>query len=88
MPSALNPMPTTKPGFMTRDEAIDRYLARSGLDAGNVDWYVVFGTFKLAGILQQIFIRWHRGQTQDDRFARYGEGAARLIQLAIERRRH
>ncbi len=89
MPSALNPMPTTQPGFMTRQEAIDRYLSRAGGDAdgGNVDWYVVFGTFKLAGILQQIYIRWHRGQTRDERFARYGEAAARLIQLADERRR-
>jgi aminoglycoside phosphotransferase (APT) family kinase protein len=88
MPSALNPMPTTQPGFMTRREAIDRYLSRSGRDTEDVDWYVVFGTFKLAVILQQIYIRWHRGQTRDERFAPYGEGAARLIQLADERRRH
>ncbi len=87
MPSALNPMPTTQPGFMTRREAIDRYRSRAGADASDVDWYVVFGTFKLAGILQQIYIRWHRGQTRDERFAQYGEGAARLIQLADERRR-
>lgn len=88
MPSALNPMPTTLPGFMSRDEAIARYAERSGVDASDVDWYVVFGTFKLAGVLQQIFIRWHRGQTEDDRFAPYGEAAARLIELADERRRH
>ncbi len=88
MPSSLNPMPTTQPGFMTRAEAIDRYLSRAGIEAGDVDWYVVFGTFKLAVILQQIYIRWHRGQTQDERFAGYGDGAARLIQLAGERRRH
>ena len=87
MPSALNPMPTAQPGFMTRQEAIDRYLSRANVD-GDVDWYVVFGTFELAAILQQIFIRWHRGQTQDERFAGYGEAAARLIQLADERRRH
>ncbi len=87
MPSALNPMPTTQPGFMPRREAIDRYLDRSNLGGEHVDWYVVFGTFKLAGILQQIYIRWHRGQTRDERFARYGEGAARLIELADERRR-
>jgi aminoglycoside phosphotransferase (APT) family kinase protein len=87
MPSALNPMPTTRPGFMSRDAAISRYVERSGIEVTDVDWYVVFGTFKLAAVLQQIFIRWHRGQTGDDRFARYGEGAARLIQLADERRR-
>jgi aminoglycoside phosphotransferase (APT) family kinase protein len=88
MPSALNPMPTTRPGFMTRSDAIARYLDHSGLDVDDIGWYVVFGTFKLAAVLQQIYIRWHRGQTQDQRFARYGEGAARLIQLADERRRN
>ncbi len=88
MPSTLNPMPTTLPGFMTRDAAIERYASKSGTDVDDVAWYVVFGTFKLAAVLQQIFIRWHRGQTEDDRFAGYGDGAARLIQLADERRRH
>lgn len=88
MPSALNPMPTTQPGFMTRRTAIDRYLSRAGVDGEHVDWYVVFGTFKLAGVLQQIYIRWHRGQTEDERFAGYGDAAARLIELADERRRH
>lgn len=86
MPAALNPMPTVTPGFMTRAEAIQRYAGRSGRDLSQVDWYVVFGSFKLAVVIQQIYIRWLRGQTKDDRFAVMGEGARRLFELAAERR--
>jgi hypothetical protein len=45
----------------------------------------VFGTWKLGVVLQQIFIRWHRGQTHDERFAAMGEGAKRLFELAAAR---
>ncbi len=83
---ALNPMPTRVSGFMTRSQAILRYGARSGRDVSGMDWYVVFGTFKMGVILQQIYIRWLRGQTRDDRFATMGEDAARLFELAAARR--
>ena len=86
VPASLHPMPTHAPGFMSRRQAIDRYASRSGRSLDSVDWYVVFGTFKLAVVLQQIFIRWHRGQTKDERFAAYGEGASRLLELADARR--
>jgi aminoglycoside phosphotransferase (APT) family kinase protein len=85
MPASLNPMPTTAPGFMTRAQALERYGARTGRDISGFDWYLVFGTWKLAVVLQQIFIRWLRGQTKDARFARMGDGAARLFELAAER---
>jgi aminoglycoside phosphotransferase (APT) family kinase protein len=83
----LNPMPTGNPGFMTRSEAIARYGEKSERDMSDIDWYVVFGTFKMAAVIQQIYIRWLRGQTKDQRFAVMGEGAHRLIELAATRRR-
>lgn len=86
MAPGLNPMPTGTPGFMTRSEAIARYGERSGRDLADIDWYVVFGTFKMAGVIQQIYIRWLRGQTKDERFSVMGEGARRLIELAAKRR--
>ncbi len=85
-PAHLNPMPTTAPGFMQRTDAIERYAARSGRDLSGFAWYLVFGTFKMAVILQQIHIRWRRGQTDDQRFAELGKAARRLIELAAERR--
>jgi aminoglycoside phosphotransferase (APT) family kinase protein len=85
-PSSLNTMPTFTPGWMPRREAIERYGLRSGFDLTDVDWYVVFGTFKLGVVLQQIYIRWLRGQTADERFSEMGEGARQLLELAADRR--
>jgi aminoglycoside phosphotransferase (APT) family kinase protein len=81
-----NPMPTQSEGFMTRDEAVKRYGARSGRDTGSVPYYFVFGTFKMGVVLQQIYVRFQRGQTQDERFAGLGQAAQALFQLAAERR--
>jgi aminoglycoside phosphotransferase (APT) family kinase protein len=85
-PTALSPMPTQVPGWLSRDEAVAVYGKRSGRDLEKVDWYVVFGTWKLAIVLQQIYIRWLRGQTRDDRFQPLGEGARALFRLASSRR--
>ncbi len=86
-PSSLNPMPTAAPGWLRRSEALERYAATSGREMANIEWYIVFGTWKLAVVLQQIYIRWLKGQTRDERFAALGAGAERLFELAAERRR-
>lgn len=85
-PGSLSMMPTQAPGWMSRKDAVARYFARSGRDIAGVDWYLVFGSWKLAIILQQIYIRWLRGQTQDERFATLDEGARHLFGLAAARR--
>ncbi|HSL26608.1 MAG TPA: phosphotransferase family protein [Acidimicrobiia bacterium] len=85
VPATLNPMPTTVPGFLTRAQALERYGRRTGRQLDGFDWYLVFGTWKLAVVLQQIFIRWLRGQTRDTRFADMGDAAKRLFELAVQR---
>ncbi len=81
----LDPMPTHTPGFLSRSQAITRYGVKSGRDVSGMGWYVVFGTFKMGVILQQIYIRWLKGQTRDERFATMGDDAARLFELAADR---
>jgi aminoglycoside phosphotransferase (APT) family kinase protein len=81
-----NPMPTQTVGFMTRQEAAARYGERSGCDVSAIPYYVVFGTFKMGVVLQQIYFRYHQGQTRDERFAGLGRLAAGLYQLAADRR--
>lgn len=76
---AVMPTVTTTPGFMTRKDLIDRYAESSGRDLSEMHWYVIFGYFKLAGILQQIYARWKNGQTTDERFATFGERVRTLI---------
>jgi aminoglycoside phosphotransferase (APT) family kinase protein len=80
---AVMPTVTVTPGFMTRRDLIDRYAEESGRDLSEMHWYVVFGYFKLAAILQQIYARWKGGQTKDERFAEFG-GRVRTLLLHAE----
>ncbi|MEC9368715.1 MAG: phosphotransferase family protein [Pseudomonadota bacterium] len=73
-------MPTWSPGFPTRDDVVERYARTTGFDCSDVLWYHVFGVFKIAVILQQIYIRYLRGQTQDARFAVFGRRVAGLAE--------
>jgi aminoglycoside phosphotransferase (APT) family kinase protein len=84
--AASNPMPTQAEGFMTREQAAARYAERSGGDVAALNYYVCFGTFKMAVVLQQIYVRYHRGQTRDERFKGLGDAAEALFRLAAERR--
>jgi hypothetical protein len=43
----------------------------------------VFSIFKLAAIIQQIFIRYLRGQTTDPRFADFGSRVQTLVHKAL-----
>ncbi len=71
--------PAADQGFLTRAEFLERYAAQTGRDLSGLVWYEVLGVFKLAVILQQIYARYHAGQTADERFARLGEQAQSLI---------
>ena len=75
-------MPTDRPGFSRRAEIARRYGERTGFDMSRLVWYQVFGAFKIAVIVQQIYIRYLRGQTQDERFAIMGRRVQALIAKA------
>lgn len=84
--TGLAPMPSQVPGFLTREEALQRYAERSGRDVSRINWYIVFGTYKVGVVLQQIYHRYHIGATKDERFAMFGAFAESLFQLAAARR--
>jgi aminoglycoside phosphotransferase (APT) family kinase protein len=65
----------------SRDEMIERYAARSRRDVSAIRYYEAFALFKVAVVIQQIYYRYVRGQTQDPRFARFGD---RVVSLARE----
>ena len=75
-------MPSWHEGFPKRAEAVERYARATGFDLGAVNWYHVFGVFKIAVVLQQIYIRFLRGQTQDARFAVLGTRVSALLDKA------
>ena len=54
---------------ISRRELVEIYAEKSGRDVSNILYYYVFGTFKIAVICQQIYFRYVKGFTQDQRFA-------------------
>lgn len=63
--------PTHLPGMMTRREVIDYYLEKRGLSGIDFRFYEVFGLFRLAGIAQQIYYRYHHKQTRNPAFKNF-----------------
>jgi aminoglycoside phosphotransferase (APT) family kinase protein len=79
---------TSHPGWYTREELIARYSERTLRDLTHIAYYETLGIFKLAVILQQIYYRFHRGQTSDIRFRDFDarvKGLARLAASLVER---
>jgi aminoglycoside phosphotransferase (APT) family kinase protein len=83
-PDALTTV-TGRPGYLGRDEIVARYAARSGRDVSTIAYYEVFALFKIAVVLQQIYVRYLRGQTDDPRFGRLGDRVALLAREAETR---
>ncbi len=78
------PLVTTVPGFISREKFMELYAQKSGRDLSSMHFYMTFAYFKLAVILQQIYVRWKRGQTQDERFAIFGNRVHSLILHAAQ----
>jgi aminoglycoside phosphotransferase (APT) family kinase protein len=76
------PAITSLPGWYPRDQLIERYAAKTGRDVSGIGYYEVLGVFKLAVIIQQIYFRYWRGQTADQRFRDFGERTKGLVRLA------
>ena len=75
---------TAMAGWLTRAELVERYASATGRDVSRIDYYEIFAIFKLAVVLQQIFYRYHIGQTRDARFAVLEQRVMGLIKVATE----
>lgn len=73
---------TTRPGWLTSNELVDRYGARSGRDLSTLKFFEVFALFKVAVVIQQIYYRFVNGQTRDLRFANFGDRVTYLARRA------
>jgi aminoglycoside phosphotransferase (APT) family kinase protein len=69
---AIAQMPVGDARFWTRAHLVERYAELSGRDISDVHFYHALGLFRLTVIAAQIYIRYARGQTQDQRFAGLG----------------
>lgn len=75
---------TNQPGFFSRREFAEAYAKESGRDLTDINYYVSFGFYKLAVILQQIHHRWKIGEQKDERFAQLNVAIANLFEMAEE----
>ena len=73
---------TTGPGFLTRGEIAARYAAATGRDVSALGYYMAFGCFKLAVVLEGIHARFLQNQTVGEGFEKEGPAVPSLIQRA------
>ncbi len=77
---------TVLDGFLRRDELIARYAEVSGRDLSAIDYYVAFGYWKLACILEGVYARYrggamgHRGD--EGAFEVFGNQVVALVESA------
>jgi aminoglycoside phosphotransferase (APT) family kinase protein len=60
-PAGLATSPTSVAGFPSVDEVLARYAEASGRDLSGIDFYVAFGHWKLACILEGVYARYLAG---------------------------
>ena len=80
--AALRRQPSHLPGMPTREQFVAKYLQLSGRKCDDFTFYEVFGLFRLAVIIQQIWARYSAGQTTNPAFAGFGEAVNTLINRA------
>lgn len=84
--AALKRQPSDLPGMPLREQIVQRYCAQMGFT--DVDWrfYEVYGLFRLAVILQQIWARYRAGETTNPAFAPFGQAVNVLVARAARAR--
>lgn len=66
--SPLGHAATTAVGFATRTELVEHYVERSGRDLGALDYYQSLAAWKLACILEGVYVRYVAGAMGDTDF--------------------
>lgn len=82
--------PTTIPGNPSRGEIVEQYIKKSGRQVDHVLFFYLYGLFKIAVIIQQIYYRYKKGLTQDQRFAQLDkavQGCGLVAMQAIQKKR-
>lgn len=74
--------PTAAPGFMTRKELAARYAELTGRNVDRMGYYVAFGCFKLAVVLEGINARYLKRLTVGEGFEHEGAAVPTLIARA------
>ena len=84
-PNPLGTSPiTASPGFPSRADLVERYVARSGRDVEPLHWFEALALWKAAVFCEAIYGRYVRGElgAEDERAARLEEGVPALAEAA------
>lgn len=84
------PSPTLQPGNPPRSALVEKYTSLSGRPVDYLVFYYVFGLFKIAVIVQQIYYRYHKRLTSDPRFAKLNIATRQFCRMgwqAVEKQR-
>ena len=81
---------TAVPGFLTRAELLERYAKTSGRDLSDIDFYIAFGYWKLACIVEGVYARYAHGAmgaaaTGFEAFAAQTERLADAAKAAVDK---
>jgi aminoglycoside phosphotransferase (APT) family kinase protein len=82
LPPSAGATVTTAPGFLTRDQIAARYASLTGRDLSRLDYYMAFGCFKLAVVLEGINARFLQHKTVGEGFEREGQAVPILVERA------
>jgi aminoglycoside phosphotransferase (APT) family kinase protein len=69
-------------GLPARADVVERYAARTGFEIGDVRWYEAFACWRVAVICQQLYQRYLRGESTDERMASRGDNVGMLANRA------
>ncbi|SRR5579875_9300 len=64
---------TTMPGFLSREQLARRYAEKTGRDISSLPYYIAWAHWKTATVVEQLYGRYLRGLTRDERFALLGK---------------
>ncbi|MEL6668019.1 MAG: phosphotransferase family protein [Bacteroidota bacterium] len=70
---SLPPSATQLVGNPSRTELVNLYAEKSGLSIHNLVFYYAYGLFKVAVIVQQIYYRYQKGLTKNEKFAQLNQ---------------
>jgi aminoglycoside phosphotransferase (APT) family kinase protein len=72
-------------GLPSREQVVERYALGSGTPVDAIAWYEAYATWKTAVIMQQLYARYVRGETRDERMRQRADPIDGVAARALER---
>ncbi len=82
---SMRRQPTHIPGMLTRQQVINYYAEKTGLEHTDFLFYEVYGLFRLAVIVQQIYERFLKGKAANPLYGQFG-AMVQALELRCQKR--